>query len=60
MTGVVQPVQVRAMAEHLAIKLLQKAKRNGATIVGINPLAETGLRRFKQPQEMQGKSLLLQ
>src|SRR4029077_6107761 len=31
-----------------------RAKRNGATIVGVNPLAETGLRRFKQPQEVLG------
>ncbi|HKW46287.1 MAG TPA: FdhF/YdeP family oxidoreductase [Gemmatimonadaceae bacterium] len=36
------------------LSTLQKAKRNGATIVGINPLAETGLRRFKQPQEVLG------
>ncbi|MFL5616399.1 MAG: FdhF/YdeP family oxidoreductase [Gemmatimonadaceae bacterium] len=36
------------------LSTLQKAKRNGAAIVGINPLAETGLRRFKQPQEVLG------
>ena len=36
------------------LSTLQRAKRNGATIVGINPLAETGLRRFKQPQEVLG------
>jgi molybdopterin-dependent oxidoreductase alpha subunit len=30
---------------------LQKAARNGCKIVSINPLAETGLRRFKNPQE---------
>ncbi len=36
------------------LSTLQKAKRNGATIVGVNPLAETGLRRFKQPQEVLG------
>src|SRR4051812_27598003 len=36
------------------LSTLQRAKRNGATIVGINPLAETGLRRFKQPQEILG------
>src|SRR5437762_4295269 len=36
------------------LSTLQRAKRNGATIVGINPLAETGLRRFKQPQELLG------
>ena len=33
---------------------LQRAKRNGATIVGINPLAETGLKRFRQPQDVLG------
>src|SRR4051812_7029957 len=36
------------------LSTLQHAKRNGATIVGINPLAEPGLRRFKQPQEVLG------
>jgi len=36
------------------LSTLQRAKRNGATIVGINPLAEPGLRRFKQPQEILG------
>jgi len=36
------------------LSTLQRAKRNGATIVGINPLAETGLKRFKQPQEVLG------
>ena len=29
---------------------LQKAVRNGAKLVSVNPLAETGLRRFKNPQ----------
>lgn len=33
---------------------LQKAKRNGAKIVSINPLDETGLKRFKNPQEVEG------
>ncbi|MGS2720346.1 FdhF/YdeP family oxidoreductase [Paraglaciecola aestuariivivens] len=33
---------------------LQKAKRQGAKIVVINPLDETGLIRFKNPQELQG------
>ncbi len=33
---------------------LQEAKRNGATIVSINPLVETGLVRFKHPQEVSG------
>jgi len=36
------------------LSTLQRAKRNGATIIGINPLAETGLRRFRQPQEVFG------
>ena len=36
------------------LSTLQRAKRHGATIVGVNPLAETGLRRFKQPQEVLG------
>lgn len=31
---------------------LQKAKRNGCTIVHINPLPETGTTRFKHPQEI--------
>jgi len=30
---------------------LQKAARNGCTIVSVNPLAETGLIRFANPQE---------
>ena len=30
---------------------LQKAARNGCRIVSVNPLAETGLIRFKNPQE---------
>ncbi|MDN4504366.1 FdhF/YdeP family oxidoreductase [Alteromonadaceae bacterium BrNp21-10] len=33
---------------------LQAAKRNGAKIVTINPLDETGLKRFKNPQEVSG------
>jgi len=33
---------------------LQKAARNGCKIVSINPLAETGLIRFKNPQEALG------
>ena len=36
------------------LSTLQRAKRNGATIVAVNPLAETGLRRFKHPQEVMG------
>jgi molybdopterin-dependent oxidoreductase alpha subunit len=31
---------------------LEEAKRNGATIVSINPLDETGLKRFKHPQDV--------
>ena len=33
---------------------LQAAKRQGAKIVVINPLDEAGLKRFKNPQEVQG------
>ena len=33
---------------------LQRAKRNGAKIVHINPLPETGMTRFKHPQEISG------
>ena len=33
---------------------LQSAARKGATIVSINPLRETGLVRFKHPQEVRG------
>ncbi len=33
---------------------LQKAKRNGAKIITINPLPEAGLMRFKHPQELSG------
>ncbi|MFQ3198858.1 MAG: molybdopterin-dependent oxidoreductase alpha subunit [Paraglaciecola sp.] len=33
---------------------LQAAKRQGAKIVTINPLDETGLKRFKNPQEVSG------
>ncbi len=33
---------------------LQAAKRNGCTIVHINPLPEVGLKRFKYPQEVRG------
>lgn len=33
---------------------LQKAKRNGCTIVHINPLPEAGMTRFKHPQELGG------
>jgi len=33
---------------------LEKAKRNGATIVAVNPLPEAGLMRFKNPQKPSG------
>lgn len=33
---------------------LQKAKRKGAKIISINPLPETGLMSFKNPQELKG------
>ena len=33
---------------------LQRAKRAGAKIVSVNPLAETGLKRFRNPQEIGG------
>lgn len=33
---------------------LQAAKRQGAKIVAINPMDETGLQRFKNPQEIEG------
>ncbi|MGC0251701.1 FdhF/YdeP family oxidoreductase [Pseudactinotalea sp. Z1748] len=33
---------------------LEKAKRNGATIVSINPLREAGLGRYKNPQSARG------
>ena len=33
---------------------LEKAKRNGAKIIAINPLREAGLVRFKNPQKARG------
>jgi molybdopterin-dependent oxidoreductase alpha subunit len=33
---------------------LQKAKRKGCKIISVNPLPETGLLRFKHPQEVSG------
>jgi hypothetical protein len=35
---------------------LEKAKHNGATIVAVNPLPETGLTRFDNPQTVRGLS----
>ena len=34
------------------LSALQKAKRNGCHIIHINPLPETGMQRFKHPQEV--------
>lgn len=36
------------------LSALQKAKRNGAKIITVNPLPEVGLMRFKHPQELSG------
>ena len=33
---------------------LQKAKNNGATIISVNPLPETGLMAFNNPQQLKG------
>jgi molybdopterin-dependent oxidoreductase alpha subunit len=33
---------------------LQECKRNGGKIITVNPLPETGLMRFKNPQEIEG------
>ncbi|GGB16985.1 FdhF/YdeP family oxidoreductase [Puia dinghuensis] len=33
---------------------LQKAKHNGATIISVNPLPETGLMAFNNPQQVKG------
>lgn len=33
---------------------LQKAKKNGAIIISVNPLPETGLMAFSNPQELKG------
>ena len=33
---------------------LQKGKRNGATIISVNPLPETGLMGFNNPQQVKG------
>ncbi len=34
------------------LSALQEAKRNGAKIINVNPLPETGLRNFKHPQDV--------
>ena len=36
------------------LSTLEKAKGNGAKIIAINPLPEAGLRRFKDPQKVNG------
>ena len=36
------------------LSALQKAKKNGAKIITINPLPETGLIKFKNPQNLSG------
>ncbi|TGA87572.1 FdhF/YdeP family oxidoreductase [Streptomyces sp. MZ04] len=36
------------------LSALEKAKRNGAKIITVNPLPEAGLERFKDPQTAQG------
>jgi formate dehydrogenase major subunit len=36
------------------LSTLEEAKRNGASIIAINPLPEAGLRRFKNPQKIRG------
>ena len=33
---------------------LERAKQNGARIIGVNPLPEAGLMRFKNPQKVRG------
>ncbi|MCK0157189.1 FdhF/YdeP family oxidoreductase [Cellulophaga sp. F20128] len=36
------------------LSALQKAKENGATIIAINPIIETGLLNFRNPQKLKG------
>ena len=36
------------------LSALQKAKRAGAKVISINPLPETGMQNFKNPQELRG------
>ncbi len=36
------------------LSALEKAKRNGATIIAVNPLPEAGLVRFQNPQTVRG------
>ena len=39
------------------LSALEKAKKNGATIVAVNPLPEAGLMRFENPQTVHGAIL---
>ena len=36
------------------LSALQRAKENGATIISVNPIVETGLLNFSNPQELKG------
>ncbi|MGI9552640.1 MAG: FdhF/YdeP family oxidoreductase [Aurantibacter sp.] len=36
------------------LSALEKCKKNGGTVIGINPLEETGLVNFKNPQHLNG------
>ncbi|WP_167674657.1 FdhF/YdeP family oxidoreductase [Rhodococcus sp. B10] len=36
------------------LSTLEKAKRNGARVIAVNPLVEAGLQRFKDPQRVGG------
>ncbi|MCM4169758.1 putative oxidoreductase [Arenibacter antarcticus] len=36
------------------LSALQKAKKNGASIISVNPLLETGLLNFSNPQQLKG------
>jgi molybdopterin-dependent oxidoreductase alpha subunit len=42
------------------LSALQQLKRNGGTIVAINPLPETGFQRFKHPQDLAHPTRALQ
>ncbi len=39
------------------LSALEKAKKNGATIIAVNPLPEAGLMRFENPQTVRGMLL---
>ncbi|SNT42033.1 FdhF/YdeP family oxidoreductase [Rhodococcoides kyotonense] len=36
------------------LSTLEKAKKNGAKVIAVNPLVEAGLQRFKDPQKVHG------